>query len=152
ILNNMGRAYGKLEQPQRERECYEQSLRLQEQAEHKQSKAFTLYLLSGALMVAGESRQALASCEAARALFHEGSDSEGEASAELQLGQFQAQLGAFVEARQHYANALKLYRNNDDVGGEAMTLTQIGALEEQQRRPAAAEPNYTRALALLEGS
>src|SRR5581483_640888 len=94
----------------------------------------------------------LASCEAARALFHEGSDSEGEASAELQLGQFQAQLGAFVEARQHYANALKLYRNNDDVGGEAMTLTQIGALEEQQRRPAAAEPNYTRALALLEGS
>jgi tetratricopeptide (TPR) repeat protein len=103
-------------------------------------------------MRAHKSREAFATCEQARSLFHAIGNVPGEAGTELLSGQFYASRGQNAQAMRHYTRALALYQKVQDTDGEAKTLSHIGAIEESQGRLTLAGQYYQRALSLLENT
>jgi tetratricopeptide (TPR) repeat protein len=74
------------------------------------------------------------------------------ASEAVSHGRLARNEGKFSVAREHYADAAKLYREQNDLLAYAHTIRHIADIYQQERNPVQAKPLYEEALEIYRGN
>jgi predicted ATPase len=114
----------------------------------QQEKAFSLYYLSAAVRVDGESQHARQLCQESLSLYRSGNNQRGMASALKLLGIIAGTAGDYEDARQHFQEALEIYRHLDDQEGIANTLNDLGVVADRLGQYVAAQRLHRECLAI----
>jgi len=149
-LNNIGYVYNTQGNIKEALDCYEKSLKINDEIGDKPGSASILNNIGYIYSTQGKSKEALDYYERSLKIKEENGDKKGVATSLSNIGLIYKQQGRIQEALDYYSNSLKIREEIGDKNGIGGTLINISVIYKQQGQIKEALANYNKCLKLLE--